>query len=219
MRRAITRSLRACPPDSVLAAVLVRDLEVTIAPSTGIICAQAGHGVQLSPSEYLALEILAGSDGAMTIKDFQRAFVRRGLSAGMAGVIASRSPVIARPQLGTVTTIGSSVNATVLDKLAEQVKKDADGSLLGYRRLPDGSAELVYRVDPSLLSATLFALPAGVLAEGTWHVDDRASGQVRVKKTYLTGIHRYVRTHLEDKPRTIALIFDPKVRKLRIKTK
>jgi len=208
LRAAIVRSLGHCPPDTVLAILLERDLRLTIDANRVRVTATNVHTVSLAPSEELALRIIADNGGAMTVKDLQRHLVEQGMSAGIGTVIAGRSPVLTRLGRGIVGIIGQPIKAGVIEQLQKRVKAETAGSCLGFRRLSGNRVEISYYLDPALLSSTTFSLPKGIVEEGRWCIQGNDSSEVAVKKGYVAGIHQFVEPVLDGSAGRVSLTFD-----------
>jgi hypothetical protein len=214
LRRALKKSLRWVPPDSVWMRALQRDVPTTTCVGDDLVAFPGASSGHLSGSEALARRIIKERGGATTLRDLQRSFVREGMSAGSAGVAFSRSPVLERYAPGVVGLIGGGADATRIAELRRVLRKDSVRSLVGFRRV-NGTVEVLYKLDPALVSSTLFLLPRGVIGLGEWTMEN-TSGRVVVKKSYVSGLHRVAKQCVDSGARRMAVVFRPEARTIHV---
>jgi hypothetical protein len=210
LRRQLRRSIGSVPPEDVLRVLLKRDFGIQV-DSADRVRRPRAFDESLSPlsrGEQLAVRLLSQAGGAMTIRDLQRAFVEHGLSAATAVFTAGRSPLLRRIRTGVVGLFGRAITPENVEYLAQQVAANSGPALLGFRNLPDQRLEVVYRLDPALLSTMLFSLPNGRIPERDWDVAG-ADGRITSRSGYLTGVRKFVRAMLPEARRMITLTFDP----------
>jgi hypothetical protein len=214
LRRALRKTLRGLPPESVWTAALRRDMpSVRLAADEKVVFPAVSDSV-LSDSESLACRLIREQGGATTLRVLQRLFVANGMSAGSAGVVTSRSPVVERLSRGVLGVVGGSVESAKLADVRRLLKKDSARSLSGYR-LVGGDVELLYKLDPALVSSTTFVLPRVDLPLGEWQLVGHG-GRVVVKKSYILGLHRIAKLCLEQGSRRMTVRLSPSSRTVQV---
>lgn len=213
LRRALKRSLRRVAPDSVLIAILSRDLDAVDLLGNGIVIL-GGVASRLSGAESLARELIEESGGLLSLRELQRGFVQRGMSVGSASIAYSRSVILERMARGVVGLIGTSPEPSRLLEVRKKLKRDSARSLVGYRHVTDG-IELIYKLDRSLLSSTLFVIPKRLIDPGKWKLEQH-SGSVVVKGGYITGLHGVAKTFVNGGARQVAVTFSSETKKVRV---
>lgn len=214
LRRALRKAFRALPPDPVWMAALQRDIPGARFDKDETVSLPKESLSRLSGSELLAQRLLQEQGGATTLRTLQRLFVREGMSAASAGVVFSRSPVLERFAPGVVGLVGGSVDAARIVELRKELKKDSVRALVGFRRV-DGAVELLYKLDPDLVSSTLFLVPRDLIELGDWTVEN-SRRQVVVKKGYVSGLHRIAKAHVDSGARRIVVVFHPEDRTVHV---
>jgi len=207
LRRALKKSLGTLPPDEVVSFVLHRDVPDARLMDSETVSFGAEPVGHLSGSESLARNIIQENGGATTVRTLQRHFVREGMSAASGSIVLSRSPILERLSYGVVGLVGGTVGATRVAQLRKQVRREALRALIGFTRV-GGAIELLYKLDPMLISSTLFAVPRNLICRGEWAIENQ-SGCVVVKKTYISGLHRAAKASVESGARRMAVIFRP----------
>jgi hypothetical protein len=213
LRKAVKKSLRTLPPDDVLVTCLLRDV-AGIGIDNNNICFGTRASARLSRSEVLAQQIVSEHGGATTLKTLQREFVRRGMSAASAGVAYSRSPILERIRYGVVGVVGTTVDAAKIQEVRRQLKREASRSLVGYRRLSD-AVELSYKLDPLLVSNTLFLIPRNLIEPGKWTFSGD-SGDVIVRQTYVSGLHHAAKACIKAGAVRMTVVFNLGSRTIRV---
>jgi hypothetical protein len=207
LRRALKKALKGLPPDSVWLAALRRDVRGIQFLDDGTVVLPEVAEAKLSGSEALACRLIREEGGAISLRTLQRLFVKNGMSAGSAGVVFSRSPVLERITPGVHGVIGAVVDPVKIAQVKKQLRKDSARSLVGYRR-SDGNLELLYKLDPALVSSTLFLVPRTELPLGDWLITTH-DGHLVLKRGYVVGLHRIAKLCIEQGYRRMTVTFSP----------
>jgi len=214
LKRALKKSLRILPPDEVLFKVLERDIPTLKFCDDDTVRFTTIPTGKLSRSEVLARRLIQEEGGATTLRTLQRYFVREGMSAASGSIVFSRSPILERFAYGVVGLVGGSVDSAQILALRRQVRREAARSLLGYRKF-DGAVELTYRLDPALISCTLFLVPRNVIGLGEWVMEDQ-SARVVVKQTYVSGLHQAAKACVKSGARRMTVLFRAAARTVQV---
>lgn len=214
MGRALKKSLRSLPPDPVWLAALQRDVPTArVSDQDTVRLSREGEN-PLSGSEILAQRLIREQGGATTLRTLQRLFVREGMSAGSAGVAFTRSPVLERFGPGVIGIIGRDADQSHIASVRRKLKRESARSLIGFRRHKD-AVEVMYKLDPDLISSTLFLLPRDLVALGEWRLESY-TGRVVVKKSYVSGLHRIAKMCVNGGSKRLSVVFRTDARTVQI---
>lgn len=214
LRRALKKGIRSLPPDPVWMAALQRDVPTARFDVNENVSFRKESRSRLSGSEALARRLIEDQGGATTLRTLQRHFVREGKSAGSAGVVFSRSSVLERFAPGVVGMVGGGVDPTRIAELRKELRKESVSSLVGFRRV-NGAVELLYKLDPALVTSTLFLVPRDLIGLGEWTLEDSPRRLV-VKKSYVNGLNRVAKACVDSGARRMAVVFHPENRTVQV---